>query len=246
MKTISKIAVLALSLALAGALSACGSSASSSASAASASSASASAASETASAASASASAASTDAASSAAAASESAQAASDAPDYYKNDYFGIVFNLPEGWTFVDASSIESMNAQLSGLGQGEADMIASANDSSMAVVVTVEEPGESTAGQDAETHLDAAVEKTLESVQGSNVSYVSNGATVEFEGVNREIPAMITKVANDGAELWIGQACAEVDGAYFNISIVAPTEEDVNAIFTYFSGAAAQETSAK
>ena len=245
MKTISKIAVLALSLALAGALSACGSSASSSASAASASSASASAASETASAASASASTASTDAASSAAAASESAQAASTS-DYYKNDYFGIIFNLPEGWTFVDASSIESMNAQLSGLGQGEADMIASANDSSMAVVVTVEEPGESTAGQDAETHLDAAVEKTLESVQGSNVSYVSNGATVEFEGVNREIPAMITKVANDGAELWIGQACAEVDGAYFNISIVAPTEEDVNAIFTYFSGAAAQETSAK
>ena len=245
MKTISKIAVLALSLALAGALSACGSSASSSASAASASSASASAASETASAASASASAASTDAASSAAAASESAQAASTS-DYYKNDYFGIIFNLPEGWTFVDASSIESMNAQLSGLGQGEADMIASANDSSMAVVVTVEEPGESTAGQDAETHLDAAVEKTLESVQGSNVSYVSNGATVEFEGVNREIPAMITKVANDGAELWIGQACAEVDGAYFNISIIAPTEEDVNAIFTYFSGAAEQETSAK
>ena len=245
MKTISKIAVLALSLALAGALSACGSSASSSASAASATSASTSAASETASAASASASAASTDAASSAAAASESAQAASTS-DYYKNDYFGIIFNLPEGWTFVDASSIESMNAQLSGLGQGEADMIASANDSSMAVVVTVEEPGESTAGQDAETHLDAAVEKTLESVQGSNVSYVSNGATVEFEGVNREIPAMITKVANDGAELWIGQACAEVDGAYFNISIVAPTEEDVNAIFTYFSGAAQQETSAK
>ena len=245
MKTISKIAVLALSLALAGALSACGSSASSSASAASATSASTSAASETASAASASASAASTDAASSAAAASESAQAASTS-DYYKNDYFGIIFNLPEGWTFVDASSIESMNAQLSGLGQGEADMIASANDSSMAVVVTVEEPGESTAGQDAETHLDAAVEKTLESVQGSNVSYVSNGATVEFEGVNREIPAMITKVANDGAELWIGQACAEVDGAYFNISIVAPTEEDINAIFTYFSGAAAQETSAK
>ena len=153
---------------------------------------------------------------------------------------------MPEGWTFVDASSIESMNAQLSGLGQGEADMIASANDSSMAVVVTVEEPGESTAGQDAETHLDAAVEKTLESVQGSNVSYVSNGATVEFEGVNREIPAMITKVANDGTELWIGQACAEVDGAYFNISIVAPTEEDINAIFTYFSGAAAQEASAK
>ena len=245
MKTISKIAVVALTLALAGALSACGSSASSSASAASTSSASASAASETASAASASASAASTDAASGAAAASESAQAAS-ASDYYKNDYFGIIFNLPEGWTFVDASSIESMNAQLSGLGQGEADMIASANDSSMAVVVTVEEPGESTAGQDAETHLDAAVDKMLESVQGSNVSYVSNGATVEFEGVNREIPAMITKVANDGAELWIGQACAEVDGAYFNISIVAPTEEDINAIFTYFSGAAAQEASAK
>ena len=85
-----------------------------------------------------------------------------------------------------------------------------------------------------------------MESVQGSNVSYVSTGATVEFEGVNREIPAMITKVANDGAELWIGQACAEVDGAYFNISIVAPTEEDINAIFTYFSGAAAQEASAK
>ena len=243
MKTISKIAVLALSLALAGALSACGSSASSSASAASASNASASAASETASATSASASAASTDAASSAAAASESAQAASTS-DYYKNDYFGIIFNLPEGWTFVDASSIESMNAQLSGLGQGEADMIASANDSSMAAVVTIEEPAESAAGGDAETHLDAAVNKMLESVQGSNVSYVSNGATVEFEGVNREIPAMITKVANDGAELWIGQACAEVDGAYFNISIVAPTEEDMNAIFTYFSGAAAQETS--
>ena len=245
MKTISKIAVVALTLALAGALSACGSSASSSASAASTSSASASAASETASAASASASAASTDAASGAAAASESAQAAS-ASDSYTTDYFGIIFNLPEGWTFVDASSIESMNAQLSGLGQGEADMIASANDSSMAVVVTVEEPGESTAGQDAETHLDAAVDKMLESVQGSNVSYVSNGATVEFEGVNREIPAMITKVANDGAELWIGQACAEVDGAYFNISIVAPTEEDVNAIFTYFSGAAQQEMSVK
>ena len=246
MKTISKIAVLALTLALAGALSACGSSASSSASAASASNASASAASAAASATSASASAASADAASSAAAASESAQAAGDESSYYKNDFFGIVFNLPEGWTFVDASSLESMNTQLSGLGQGSADMIASSDDSSMAVVVTIEEPGESTAGQDAEAHLDAAVDKTLESVQGSNVSYVSNGATVEFEGINREIPAMITKVTSDDAELWIGQACAEVDGAYFNISSVAPTEEDLNAIFTYFSGAAEQETSAK
>ena len=244
MKTISKIAVMALTLALAGALSACGSSASSSASAASASNASASAASETASATSASASAASTDAASSTAAASESAQATSDESSYYKNDYFGIVFDLPEGWAFVDASSIESINSQLSGLGQGEADMIAKSNDSSMAAVVTIEEPAESAAGGDAETHLDAAVNKMLESVQGSNVSYVSNGATVEFEGVNREIPAMITQIKNDGAELWIGQACAEVEGAYFNISIVAPTEEDMNAIFTYFSGAAAQETS--
>lgn len=243
MKTISKIAALALALALAGALSACGSSASSSASAANASSASTSAA-------SASASAASSTAASSAAAASESAQAASDSASdessYYKNDFFGIVFDLPEGWTFVDSSSLESMNAQLSGLGEGAADMIATSKDSSMAVVVTIEEPGESTAGQDAETHLDAAVDKMLESAQGSNVSYVSNGATVEFEGVDRAIPAMVTTITSDGAELWIGQACAEVDGAYFNISIVAPTEEDVNAIFTYFSGAAEQETSAK
>ena len=237
MKTISKVAVLALTLALAGALSACGSSASST----------------SASAASASASAASASAASSAAAASESAQAASASAsaaaeeiNHYENEFFGIAFNLPEGWTFVDQAEIESMNAQLSGIAKGNVDMIAKSADSSTAVVVTLEEASEKTAGKDAEAYLQAAVDDMVASINGSNVAYESNGGTVEFEGINRSIPAMVTKITNDGAELWIGQACAEVDGAYFNISIVAPTEEDINAIFTYFSGAAAQETSAK
>ena len=230
MKTISKVAVLALTLALAGALSACGSSASST----------------SASAASASASAASASAASSAAAASESAQAASASAsaaaeeiNHYENEFFGIAFNLPEGWTFVDQAEIESMNAQLSGIAKGNVDMIAKSADSSTAVVVTLEEASEKTAGKDAEAYLQAAVDDMVASINGSNVAYESNGGTVEFEGINRSIPAMVTKITNDGAALWIGQACADVDGNFFNISVVGPSEEAVSQAFSCFAGAA-------
>lgn len=230
MKTISKVAVLALTLALAGALSACGSSASST----------------SASAASASASAASASAASSAAAASESAQAASASAsaaaeeiNHYENEFFGIAFNLPEGWTFVDQADVESMNAQLSGIATGTVDMIAKSADSSTAVVVTLEEAGEKTAGKDAEAYLQTAVDEMLASVKGSNVAYESNSGTVDFEGIDRSIPAMVTKITNDGAELWVGQACADVDGNFFNISVIGPSEEAVSEAFSCFAGAA-------
>ena len=111
--------------------------------------------------------------------------------------------------------------------------------DSSTAVVVTLEEASEKTAGKDAEAYLQAAVDDMVASINGSNVAYESNGGTVEFEGINRSIPAMVTKITNDGAELWIGQACADVDGNFFNISVVGPSEEAVSQAFSCFAGAA-------
>ena len=233
MKTITKIAALAMTLTLAGALTACGSSASSSAAS---SAASASAASTSAQAASASAA-----ATSSSAAASETASAvgeAVEAPDTYENEFFGIAFNLPEGWSFIESTALENANAQLAKMAQGSLDMIAQSADGSAAVVVAIEEASAGNAGQTAETHLEAIVDETVSSVEGSSVSYVSNSATVDFEGVNRSIPATITKMTSDGQEMWIGQACAAVDGNFFDITVIGTSEEAVNQAFTNFSGA--------
>lgn len=231
MKTIAKIAALAMTLALAGALTACGSSASSSAASSAAS----------ASAASTSAQAASTTAASSAAAASQTASAvgeAAEAPNEYVNDFFGIAFELPEGWSFIESTALENANAQLAKMAQGSLDMIAQSADGSTAIVVAIEEASAGNAGQTAETHLEAIVDETVSSVEGSSVSYVSNSATVDFEGVNRSIPATITKMTSDGQEMWIGQACAAVDGNFFDITVIGTSEEAVNQAFTNFSGA--------
>lgn len=260
MKTISKIAVLAMTLALAGALTACGSSSSSSAAASSsAASTSASAASTQASTSSASASAASTSAQASSAAATSSTAAtnaaassgaaatsqtasavgeAAEAPDVYENDFFGIAFNLPEGWSFVETSAIDNVNEKLAGIAQGSLDMVAQSADNSVAVMVTVEEASANNAGQTAETHLEAITDETLSSMEGSSFSYVSDSATLDFEGVNRSIPATITKMTNDGQEMCLGQACAEVDGNFFVITIIGASEDAVNQAFSYFSGA--------
>ena len=226
MKTVSKVAVLAMTLALAGALTACGSNASSSAAASSAASSSAAASSAAASSAAASTS------ASAASASTTSASASSEAPDLYQNEFFGIDFELPAGWKFVDANALSDVNAQIaSAAGNGEIDMVAASGDGTSLVIVTIEDA----AGQTADAHLEAAVDAILSSATG-NHSYTSESATVSFG--DRQLPASITKLATDGTEVWIGQACDGKDNYFFDITVLGTSEDSVMNTFSAFKGA--------
>ena len=116
MKTFGKVAVLAMAMALAVVLAGCGGSASSSAaSSASASSASASATSASASSTAASTTASSASASTSVSAASSAAAAVFKAGkvsgDTYTNEFFGVKFVAPSGFTFNDDAKMAEMNA---------------------------------------------------------------------------------------------------------------------------------------
>ena len=159
MKTIGKIAALAMTLSLAFVLTACGGSASSSAASSSASasaassSASASAESASASADSASASTSAESASASAESASASAESASASTaaadaDVYENKFFSINYHLPEGWSFADVSAIKGSNDVIAKASENaELDMVAVNADQSQIVVVGIESPSDENAG---------------------------------------------------------------------------------------------------
>lgn len=253
MKSAGKIAVLALSLALAGALSACGGSGSAS-SASAAGSAAASAASATASAASSetaasdSASAAASEAASAASeAASEAASAASEAASAaaseaasaeaaqeYSNEYFGIAFEAPEGWVFADEESLAAANEETGAFdANATVDMIAVSPDNASKVMVAIEEANEYSAGQDAEEHLADAIEGTLENLENAdNISYKLEDATIDFtDGSN--LPAKSFEITVDGATIYVIQACAVRDDVFFSV-LAQSNDQDV--LFDVFS----------
>ena len=233
MKTIGKIAALAMTLSLAFVLTACGGSSSSSA--ASSASASASSASAAASSASAAASAAST------AASSAAASSSAEAPDTYRNEAFGIEFNLPEGWKFVDASSLKDMNSVVSSVtGNEGVDMIATNADGSTAVIVGIVEPSSETSGKTAEDFLKTQVDQLTQAMQGGNYAYTSTDAEITFNGMTRTLPANIASITVEGQTLVMGQAAAEKEGYFLDIAVVSTSEDAVMKTFEAFKAIAA------
>ena len=230
MKTIGKIAVLAMTLSLAFVLTACGGSASSSTASSSAS----------ASASSASAAASSESASASASASASSAAASSSAAvldaDTYTNEAFGIQFKLPAGWALVDPSSITDLNAVIAGLvGNSELDMIALSGDASQMVLVGIEHP-EGT-GMTAQQHLDADIEGLGTALQGT-FAYTTTSATITFDGIDRELPAAMIDVTIEGNHLYICEAVAEKDGYFFDVVSMAGTQDEAAKAFESFAAA--------
>ena len=236
MKTIAKIAALAMTVSLAFVLTACGGSASSSAASASAS-----AASESASAASASASAASESAsAASASASAESASTAAADADTYSNEFFALKYHLPEGWKFVDTSALKNANGVVAAASENASiDMVATNADQSQLVVVAVETPSDKTAGMTAEKFLEAQ-EELIKSGLGGNYSYTSSTGEVTFNGINRTLPAIVMNVDANGAKLVICQTVAEKDGAFFNAIAIGASEDEVTKAFEGFAAVTA------
>ena len=252
MKTIGKIAALAMTLSLAFVLTACGGSASSSAasssasasaasSSASASAESASASAESASASAESASASAESASASAESASASAESASASTaaadaDTYENQFFGINYHLPEGWSFADVNAIKGSNDVISKASENaELDMVAVNADQSQIVVVGIESPSDENAGKTAEDYLDAQVE-AMESALEGNYSYSTTSASITFEGIERELPAAVTNLDVNGAKLSICHAVAEKEGAFFNVIAMGATQDEVVKAFESFA----------
>jgi hypothetical protein len=259
MKTIGKIAALAMTLSLMFVLTACGGSSSSSAassseasdaaSSAAASSESASASAESASAESASEESASADAAAEASEESASAEASEEASadasesesiaaadaDVYENEFFGIKYRLPEGWKFVDVNEIGGVNDVISTASQNaQLDMVAMNEDQNQIVVIGIEEPEDSNAGKTAEEYLQAQVEQTQAALEG-NYSYTASDATVTFNGMDRELPAYITNLDINGVQFSICQAVAEKEGYFFNAIAMGANQDEVVSAFSSF-----------
>lgn len=229
MKTIGKIAALALTLSLAFVLTACGGSSSSSAASSSASASASSAASS---------SAASDSASASSASASASASSAAATADTYENEFFGINFHLPEGWTFVDKEALKSFNEIIAALSQNaELDMLASNADSSQMVMVTIEAPSAANSGKTAEQYLEAQNEETKNALEG-NIAYTSTSATITFEGLDRELPATVTNLDINGAKICLVEAVAEKDGYFFTATAIAATQDEATKAFENFAAA--------
>ena len=257
MKTVGKIALLAMTLAMAGVLTACGgsassgvaSSAASSAAASSAASASAAAASPaaassaTASADSAAASSeaasatASADTSASAAASAEAAGEGTEAADLYTNEFFRVQFELPEGWSFVDENTPAGMNDLPAGVAQGgRVDMVATSGDGAETCIIAVITANDENAGQTAEEHLRSELDQMNIDVEGT-ASYETMDATIDF-GDSRSIPAATTTINVNGNQACIGQACAEVDGNFLDIAIIGADQKSVSNLFSYVKAA--------
>jgi len=224
MKTIGKIAALAMTLSLAFVLTACGGSASSSAAASSA----------------ASSSTASSSAATSSSAAASSASAASSSSTenatVYTNEAFGIEYVLPDGWTFADASMLKQLNSPLSTTASADAvDMLAVSPTGSPTVMVAIIKPSSETSGKTAEDLLKAQVEEMQKGLEGSSYSYTSKEAEVTFNGLTRTLPANFTTITIEGTSIVMGQAVAEKDGYFMEIVVAGSTEDEVVNAFTNF-----------
>ncbi len=223
MRTIGKIATLAMMLSLTLVLTACGGNASSSAASASAS-----------------ASAASNSTAASSASASTSSATSSSAAtaDTYENEFFGIAFNLPKGWSFTDTKTLQGINSVIATASQNaELDMVAMNADQSQIVIVSIEAPDSANTGMTAEKYLEAQNEQVKSALDG-NYTYSTVSATITFEGISRELPASITTLNVNGTQLCICQAVAEKDGYFFNAIAMGANQDEVSSAFENFKAA--------
>ena len=218
MKTIGKIAALAMVLSLAFVLTACGgSSSSSAASSASASSSSA----------SASASASSASASASASASSDSVSASE--ADTYVNEYFGIQFNKPADWSFMETADLNGTMSSMAS--NASVDMVAASSDSSSSVVVCTETGGTGTAADRLKEE-----NEQIESSLSGDYSISTTEATITFEGYTMELPATFATITANGTSFCIGTAFAEKEGNFLEIITFGADEDAATKAFEYFS----------
>ena len=233
MRNIKMIAVLAMTLALAGVLAACGGSSVSSSAAASSEAASSEAVSAEAAASESAAAAESTEAE-----ASESAADESDVPNVYTNEFFNVKFTLPEGWAFVDKDKLAEANSALASLSAGATvDMVAAPADSSAMVLIAIDEGSADTANQTAADHLATEVKSLTDSIEGGNgtYSYNTSDATIDFSDV-RSLPAALTELDINGQKAYFFQGCEAKDGSFLDITIMAQSQDDATKITESFS----------
>ena len=159
----------------------------------------------------------------------------SGAANTYKHEYFGIQFDLPEGWAFADVSAIASMGGPLASAAENASiDMVATSPTTGTSVVIDIVEPNDTTAGKTAEEVLAAQVQKMTETLEG-NFNYTSNDATITFNGLNREIAANITDLTINDTHLFLCQAVAEKDGVFLYIVTMGTSEEDATNAISHF-----------
>jgi len=149
----------------------------------------------------------------------------------YENEYFGIHYDLPEGWTFEDDATLAESNSQSDAIASDTSiDMVAYSPDKSGTVTIGIEGATEYNAGQSAEEHLANQVKEMVESAEGDNVSYLSETATLTFDGSDTSIPATATTLTVNGNELHVLNAVLENEGNFLSFVVQAPSEEEANA----------------
>ncbi|MBR3318607.1 MAG: hypothetical protein IKG21_12385 [Atopobiaceae bacterium] len=158
-----------------------------------------------------------------------------DAPDTYTNEFFGILYNLPEGWSFQDTATLEQENNLVAVLSQNATlDMAAMDAEKNQVVLVDIIAPDENTANLTAEQYLEAKQDEVIGSIEG-NYTYETSSASVTFSGIDRELPASVMKLNVDGDTAYISQAVAEKDGGILYAAAVGRTEDEVLDAFKNF-----------
>lgn len=234
MKAFGKIAVLAMTLALAGVLTACGGSASSGSASGSASEASA--------------SAAVSSAAASSEAASSAASAASFEPgtlqaDTYTNEFFGVKFTLPEGFAFYDEAQMADMNKSVGSLvsediakalesGVAFFDMAAATEDGTN-VNVVIEYAGTPAAqALDSATYLEYAKENLASQLSSSGVT-VKEAEIGKYKNVQTgdEFDSMKLQIEMQGIPMYEELVCLKSGDYFMSITATSQDEADLEKI---------------
>ena len=235
MKTVGKIAALAMTLALAGVLTACGGSASSGSASASASAASASA--------SAAASSASASTAASSAAASDF-KAGEEQADTYTNEFFGVKFVLPEGFTFYDDAQMAELNKSVGELqtdedivkalesGKAFFDMAAgSASGATVNAVIAYAGTPEAQA-LDATAYLEyakAGLESQLSSA-GAKLKDAQVG-TYKNDKSGDEFASMKVQFDMQGTPMYENLVCMKAGDYFITITATSPDQAELDKI---------------
>ncbi|MBR3225512.1 MAG: hypothetical protein IKF78_09330 [Atopobiaceae bacterium] len=217
MKTVGKIAALAVSASLALTLGACGGSALSSSSSAASSSASSS-------------------AASSSASVSENTTDA----DHYENKAFSINFRPLEGWTFTDITTLNNSSSPIvSTANSDEIDMVAASPDMKSAAIVAIVPPNDSNAGKTADQVLKDQLASMKAGLDEKKVDYTIEETEVVFEGLDRKLPGAVITIKSDGQEIVMAQAVAESDGYFMEILVGAQDKDSINQVINQFKAVA-------
>ena len=253
MKTFGKVAVLAMAMALAVVLAGCGGSASSSAaSSASASSASASATSASASSAATSTTASSASASTSASAASSAAAAVFKAGkvsgDTYTNEFFGVKFVAPSGFTFNDDAKMAEMNAAVGAslndesitkaLENGVAyfDM-ACANENGTNVNVTIEHGGSTGASAlTPEQYLNVAKESLADQLKSSGAEVKDVEVTTFKNAAGKDLASMKVTLEVQGVTLYEQLICLKAGDYFMTITATSQNQDDLEGLLKQVS----------